>query len=187
MRALLLILTAFFLQSCYTIIYRTDEYWESGDETYSPPVSNSLPIRDRPHSPYIPAPPPESYAPASGLVEEAPARPRTDGDTRGAVDVRPLNASPERLRTNAPAPAYKPQPADASESRPRVQGSSRDTRADNPAAAENPVRVRTSSPSPAAPAQSAAPVRQETQSANTSTRERTTEQTPRTEPRPRQR
>lgn len=166
MKALLLILTAFFLQSCYTIIYSTDEYLASGDQTYRPSPPRPLPICDRPHRPYIPASPPENYLPTSAPVEEETARPRTNG----------------------PSPAYTPPSTGAAESRPRVEGSTRDTRTGNPAPPENPVRVRTSPPPPAtAPAESAAPVRQETQAGNTAARERATTQPSPTEPRTRPR
>lgn len=138
MKALLLILTAFFLQSCYTILYTPNEYSETGDVWFNSPPEPVI-IHTGPRPVYFPAPPPENEDPAA---EQQEVRLRNDDQARDRIygtfpDQRPVRIRTETAPTN-PTPA-------ATAVDEAATGNSNNVNAP----ADNPARLRTPSTQPA--------------------------------------
>lgn len=96
MKPLLLILAAFFVQSCYTTMYVTGDYTEINETVVPPP----------PFYPPEPPPPMPVYTPAPDPVAPLPSQPvrtRTDGATRNTVTTTPSPQGTVRERVAAPS------------------------------------------------------------------------------------
>ena len=107
MKRLAFVLTAFLIQSCYTVFYTTNEYADFVGVSPNPPATEPV-IIDRPHDPCPPPPgifsEPAYITPAQSNPPEA-SRPRTDGATRPPAVNAPTNQPVERVRTSSPQPA----------------------------------------------------------------------------------
>lgn len=140
MRLLLVVLTAFFVQSCYTVLYTVDEYQVSNDVTPQAPSPEPVIIVEPPHRPYVPPPATVIYVPVSAPVVQQPtaepARLRDGASARVPAAVAPSNPEPARLRT----------PSTGSSS-PSRSGSVTDTQHNQPSD-QNAVRERTPAQQP---------------------------------------
>ena len=107
MKRLAFVLTAFLIQSCYTVFYTTNEYADFVGVSPNPPATEPV-IIDRPHEPCSPSPgivsEPAYVAPAQSNPPEA-SRPRTEGATRPPAVNTPTNQPVERVRASSPQPA----------------------------------------------------------------------------------
>lgn len=177
MKALLLVLTAFFLQSCYTLLYTPSEYSAKGDEAYYPPPEPVV-VTVRPHYPYMLAPVTHIELPANAPADNPVARLRNGENANDQIRGESPDQKPGRTRaeTGPTNPALAP--SNVNEARLRIEteaGNSNDVGTSN----ANPARLRTSSDRPAD---------NNTQPARTETRERPASQTRQNEtarPRPR--
>ena len=97
MKPLLLVLGAFLLQSCYTVVYYTPDEYASPTIDYGGPIPP-----DEPVPPYCP-PQPIYLPPASTPMPspQEPTRPRTGSSTHEPVTTAPISEPPVRQRVPA--------------------------------------------------------------------------------------
>lgn len=107
MKRLAFVLTAFLIQSCYTVFCTTNEYADFVGVSPNPPATEPV-IIDRPLEPCPPSPvivsEPAYITPAQSNPPEA-SRPRTEGATRSTIANTPSSQAVERVRTPSPQPA----------------------------------------------------------------------------------
>lgn len=107
MKLLPVVLAAFFIQSCYTVLYTADEYRVDNGAAPSAPPPEQVVIIEPPYRPCVPPPAPVVYVPTSAPGEQKPAaepaRLRDDLSAHPPAAVTPHNPEPARLRTNPTA------------------------------------------------------------------------------------
>ncbi len=103
MKRLIVVLAAFLLQSCYTVMYGSFDDHSSTIIEYAPPSPDPNPVYFPPQPAYAP---PVSM-PATNSPQ--PARPRTGGSTREPANNSPVTPAPARERAT-------PQPAGSGQS-----------------------------------------------------------------------
>lgn len=131
MKRLAFVLTAFLVQSCYTVFYTTSEY--SDFVGVSPTYPGTQPvIVDRPHPPCAPA---HVIMSEPALIQESQpvpsesSRPRTAGVTNSPAVNSTSGEATERVRTSSPQPtAVSP----GAQSVTRQGGGTKRVRADSP-------------------------------------------------------
>lgn len=110
MRLFAVILTAFFVQSCYTMVYSVNDRPASGEVTI---INQPVIVVEPPYDPCPPVPAPVIYDPApttvTQLPDDNPARLRNDPSARVPAAGVPSNPEPARLRTPSAGSSSKSQ------------------------------------------------------------------------------